>query len=237
MGEVALELLGRNVGRLTLERPPVNALDADAYECAAEALEQTARSSSIRALVVTGAGTRAFCAGTDVAAFEDERACSRTTSAGLRFFEALAGLPQPIVGALNGPAIGAGAMIAAECDILIAVDSVYFSVPELTAGFVGAASHIKRLAPYFKAQRMMLLGERLEVADAYASGTVTAIVEPERLLVQASQVAERLSDLDPLSVRDARWIFRMPESRLALEGYRSELQALERLVARKRARA
>jgi enoyl-CoA hydratase len=233
MGDVALEWSGRSVARLTLDRPPVNALDASAYVGATGALEQVAESCSTRALVLTGAGTRVFCAGTDTVAFEDEAACIRTTSAGQRFFETLARLPQPIVGALNGPAIGAGAMIAAECDILIASETVYFSVPELPAGFVGAASHIKRLAPYFKAQRMMLLGEHLEAVEAHASGTVMAIVEADRLLGEATRVAKRLSDLDPLAVRDARAIFRQPEGRLALEGYRSELEALKRLVARR----
>jgi enoyl-CoA hydratase/carnithine racemase len=126
-------------------------------------------------------------------------------------------------------------MIAAECDLLIATHAAYFSVPELTVGFLGAASHVKRLAPYFKAQRMMLLGERLDVVDARASGTVMAIVEPARLLVEAIEVAERLSDLDPVAVRDARAIFRQPESRLALDGYRAEIQALQRLVARREA--
>ncbi len=232
MGDVTLDQSGGSVALLTFDRPPVNALDASAYGAAAYALDQVSQSSSVRVLVLTGGGTRVFCAGTDVAAFEDEAVCARTASAGQRFFEALAGLPQPIVGALNGPAIGAGAMIAAECDILIATQTVYFSVPELPAGFVGGASHIKRLAPYFKVQRMMLLGERLSLAEARQNGTVMRVVKPPLLIEEAIGLAERLSDLDPLVVRDARPIFRQPESRLALEGYRAELRALERLVGR-----
>lgn len=218
------------VAVLTVDRPPVNALDASAYEAATTALERAAGQPAVRAIVLTAAGSRAFSAGTDLAAFEDGESYGPTADAALRFFEALASVDVPIVGALNGPAVGAGAMIAAECDVLVAVEASYFSIPELTSGFVGAGSHIKRLAPYFKAIRMMLFGERLTAAEAAKLGTVKRVVSPERLLEVALDIAERLAALDPAAVRAARAIFRRPEGRVALEGYRAELETMRAMI-------
>ncbi len=218
------------VAVITLDRPPVNALDAGGYAAAADALERVAAEPSVRVVVITGAGTRAFSAGTDLQAFEDGERYRPTADAALRFFETLARSPKPIVGALNGPAVGAGAMIAAECDVLVAVETSYFAIPELTHGFVGAGSHIKRLAPYFKATRMMLLGERLTAAEAVRIGTVRRVVAPERLLDVAAEIAAQLARLEPAAVREARAIFREPESRHALEGYRAELQTMRAMI-------
>lgn len=215
---------------VTLNTPPVNALDASGYDAAAAALQRASAEPAVRAVVLTGAGTRAFSAGTDLAAFEDGERYGATADAALRFFETLANAEVPIVGALNGPAVGAGAMIAADCDLLVAVETSYFAIPELARGFVGAGSHVKRLAPYFKAARMMLLGERLTAAEAANLGTVTRVVAPGRLLETAVELAERLASLDPFAVRAARAIFRRPETDEALEGYRAELGTMRAMV-------
>ncbi len=218
------------VALVTIDRPPVNALDAAAYEAAASALQRAGDDPTVGAIVLAGAGSRAFSAGTDLSALEDGESYGPTADSALRFFETLAQSPKPIVGAVNGPAVGAGAMIAAECDVLVAVKGSYFSIPELTRGYVGAGSHIKRLAPYFKTIRMMLLGERLTAAEAGRLGTVARVVARERLLEVAVEIGERLAALNPGAVREARSIFRRPEGELALEGYRAELDTMRAMI-------
>jgi enoyl-CoA hydratase/carnithine racemase len=221
------------VAQLTIDRPPVNAIGADAYDGLAAALRSLAGSASgdARALVLTGAGTRAFSAGSDISEFGDPGSYARIAAASQGFFEALGGLAVPVVGALNGPAVGGGAMIAAECDVLLATPNAHLSIPELSLGVPGSGSHAKRLAPYFKVQRMLLLGERLTVEQAVAFGTVSEIVPAEQLVPAAIAVAERIAALEPDAVRAARAIFRAPESRAALAGYGDEMAAAVPIVS------
>ena len=219
------------VAQLTIDRPPVNALGAEAYDALAGVLRGIGRSPDVRALVLTGAGTRAFSAGSDISEFQSPDDYERIAAASAGFFAALGGVPVPIVAALNGPAVGGGAMIAAECDVLLATPDAHLSIPELSLGVPGSGSHAKRLAPYFKVQRMLLLGERLTVQRAVAFGTVSEIVAAERLVPAAIAVAERIAELEPDAVRAARAIFRAPESRAALAGYGAEMTAAVPIVS------
>jgi enoyl-CoA hydratase len=216
---------------VTIARPPVNALDTAAYLALAAALEAAAARAGTRAIVLTGAGERAFCAGSDTGAFADAEQYASICAAGRRFFGALAALAIPVVGALNGPAVGAGAMIAADCDVLLAASGAYMTIPELSLGVPGAASHVKRLAPYHKVQRMLLLGERLTPEEAYLAGTVAEVVSRDALLDTALEVARRIAALEPEAVSAARRIFRAPESDAALAGYHAELDAAGAIVA------
>lgn len=225
-------LLTGGIGVLSFDRPPVNALDAAAYVAAADALEDLAARDDARVVVVTGRGTRAFCAGTDTAAFVSESSSAAASVAARRFFETLAASPLVRVGALNGPAVGGGAMIAAECDVLIAATGSYFAIPELQLGVVGGAGHIKRLAPYMKVQRMMLLGEHLTASEARAFGAVLNVLPRDEVLPAAMACASALAQLDGRVVNEARAVFRAPESDAALTSYRLELAATERLLTR-----
>jgi enoyl-CoA hydratase len=235
----ALSAPAPGVAQLTIDRPPVNALGAETYDGLATALRSLAGAGSdsgsgsgdVRALVLTGAGTRAFSAGSDISEFGDPPSYARIAAASQRFFEALGGLAVPIVGALNGPAVGGGAMIAAECDVLLATPDAHLSIPELSLGVPGSGSHAKRLAPYFKVQRMLLLGERLTVEQAVAFGTVSEIVPAEQLVAAAIAVAQRIAALAPDAVQGARAIFRAPESRAAMAGYGAELAAAVPIVS------
>jgi enoyl-CoA hydratase len=218
------------VARLTLCRPPVNALDAESYDGLVAALGTLGEDADMRALVIDAAGERAFSAGSDLQAFGEAEPYERIAAAARRFFTALAAVPVPVVGALAAPAVGGGAMIAAECDVLLAAPGVYFSVPEVSMGVPGSGSHVKRLAPYFKVQRMMLLGERLSAEEALAFGTVARLVPRADLDAAALEAAKRIASLDPGTVRAARAIFRAPESAAALAGYEAEMEAAVRLI-------
>lgn len=223
------------VAVLKLSQPPVNALDAAAFDSAELALRELSQTSGIRAIVLTGGGTRAFCAGTDLAAFETPAALARVQQASARFFTTLAELPVPLVGALNGPAVGGGAMIASECDVLVAVPDAWFALPEVAAGLLGGGSHARRLAPYFKGLRMLLLGERLSAQEALESGVLAAVVEPHELRATALEWARRLAALDPAALRAARAIYRAPEAAAARDGYADERVALAELLAERAA--
>jgi enoyl-CoA hydratase/carnithine racemase len=122
-------------------------------------------------------------------------------------------------------------MIAGECDVLLATPDAHLSIPELALGVPGSGSHTKRLAPYFKVQRMLLLGERLTVEQAVEFGTILEIVAAEQLVSAAVAVAERIAARAPEAVQAARAIFRAPESRAAIDGYTEEMAAAVPIVS------
>ena len=228
---VRLERADGGVAVVTIDRPPVNALDPAAYAALADAFGRFAEpDGDVRALVLTAAGERTFSAGTDTGVFGDLADYDAAIATGRRCFEALARIAVPVVGAINAAAVGGGAMLAGECDVLLAAEGAYFAIPELSLGIPGGGSHVRRLAPYFKVQRMMLLNERLTAQEALRHGTLQRVVPRGELLGAALEVARTLAQVDPRAMRAARTIFRTPDSEAALAGYHAELDAGSALV-------
>jgi enoyl-CoA hydratase len=231
MSAPRLERPGDGVALVTFDHPPVNAFDPSAYEDAAELLEALDREEGVRAIVLTGAGERAFSAGTDRGSLAlTGAALEAAFAAARRFFAALAELRTPLVGAINGPAVGGGAMIAAGCDVLLATPGAHFAVPELTLGYPGGGSHLLMLAPRLVAYRMLLLGEVLTAERALAFGALQDIVPPAELVGRATELAARIARLDPVAVTEARAILRKGESAEVLGGYVAEMRAMHALL-------
>jgi enoyl-CoA hydratase len=222
-----------HVAVMAIDRPPVNAFDVAAYEAATQAFVGVDADPGIRAVVFIGAGQRAFCAGSDRSAFEDPDAARQVLSASTRFFEAFDACGVPVISALNGPAVGAGAMIAAASDVVIAAPHAYLAIPEVEIGIVGGASHLLMSVPPAKVSRMLLLGERLTSQEALRLGIVAEIVEPDGLLASATRIAAKMAALDPDAVREGRHVLRDARRRATMAGFRAELAAVERLRARK----
>jgi enoyl-CoA hydratase len=225
------------VGTLVVDRPPVNAYSTDTYRSLRRGLlELTTGENPVRALVVTAAGDRVFSAGTDLADFETDSSTEDVTAEAFEWFRSLAESPVPVVGALNGPAVGAGAMLASECDVLVAAEHCYFAMPEVASGFPGGGSHIRRLAPHFVAQRMMLLGEKLTAQRALELGTLAEVVPVGQAREAGERIASRLAGLPAAAVQSARRVFRHDTSHAAVEGYGEELTDLKRLLGERRTR-
>jgi enoyl-CoA hydratase/carnithine racemase len=219
------------VAMVTFDRPPVNAFDPPSYDAAAELLESLDRDPEARAIVLTGAGERAFSAGTDRGSLSLGGAeLDVAFAAARRFFAALAAMRTPLVGAINAPAVGGGAMIAAQCDVLVATPGAHFAVPELTLGYPGGGSHLLMLAPRLVVFRMLLLGEVLTAERALEFGALHEVVEPAGLLPSAIGLAVRIAGLDPEAVTAARAILRDGESDRVLDGYDAEMRAMHRLL-------
>ncbi len=214
---------------MTIDRPPANAFDLGAYKAATRAFIGVNADPGARAVVFTGGGQRAFCAGSDHRAFDDPRAAREVLFASTRFFEAVDACGVPVISALNGPAVGAGAMIAAASDVVIATPHAYLAIPEVQIGIVGGASHLLMSLPSAKVSRMLLLGERLTSQEGLHLGIVAEIVEPDGLFASALRIASQVAALDPDAVREGRYILRDARRREAMAGFRSELAAIERL--------
>jgi methylglutaconyl-CoA hydratase len=182
---------------------------------------------TLRAVVLTGAGDRAFCAGADL----KERARMSPDEvhafhAGLK--GALLGIersPQPFVAALNGVTLGGGLELALACDLRVAADGVEMGLPEVSLGIIpgaGGTARLPRLVGIARAKDLILTARRVGAAEALAIGLVTRVAPPTRLREEALALAEQVARNAPVSLRQAKRAvdggFHLPlEEALALE--------------------
>ena len=175
---------------------------------AAEAIE---RDDRVRAMVLTGTGTRAFCAGADIKAWGalDQFAFARTwIRTGHRVFDRIARLPVPTVAAINGHAFGGGLELAACCDVRIAVKSALLALPETSIGITPGWSGMQRVArqmPASVVREMALFGTRLSAERALQIGFLAEAVEADALS-SAVALAERAATLAPRAVEIAKLV-------------------------------
>ena len=155
--------------------------------------------------VVTGAGTRAFCAGADLKAIAATGSFGRSFWA-TRVLDLLSGAEfwKPLIAAVNGHAIGAGLMLALGCDIRLAAENATFGLPEVKYGFppgMGASQRLPRAIALGPAMELLLTGERISAQQALQWGLVNRVVPPAQLREEAIALAERIAANPPLAVR------------------------------------
>src|SRR6478736_9058405 len=191
------------IATITLDRPAaLNALTIPLKLELLAAFRAIARDRAVRAVVLTGAG-RAFCAGQDLKERLEPDAAPLEVEVRERYnpiIAAMRRLDQPIVGAINGVAAGAGASLALACDIRVAAEGASFVLAFGRIGLVpdsGATWFLPRLVGPAKAAEMALLGEILSAADAERFGLVANVVAVDALAGEARAVAERLAGLAP----------------------------------------
>src|SRR4051812_13237100 len=182
---------------ITLNRPEVlNAFNADMHRALATALKE-ARSSDVRAVVVTGAG-RGFCVGQDLTEFREAPGDigSRLRGNYHPNILALRALEKPVLAAVNGPAAGAGLSFACACDLRIATDDATFVPAFINIGLVpdsGGTYFVRRLLGTARAFEWLTSGRRLTAAAAHAWGLVSEVVESTRLAARAAELAAELA--------------------------------------------
>jgi enoyl-CoA hydratase/carnithine racemase len=205
------------VAVLTIDRPDaLNALDVATLRELRQHLTAIRDRDDLRVTVLTGAGTRAFCAGADLKGTQTSSAgyaqalFQATDSAAdlglyIRLMD-LSGLAmcKPLIAAINGHCLGAGLEIALQCDLRVASTNATFGLPEAVVGSIPAVSGLHRLlkaVPSAHAMQMALTGERIDAAHAERIGLVTAAVEADRLLDHARALAQKIARNAPLAVQ------------------------------------
>jgi 2-(1,2-epoxy-1,2-dihydrophenyl)acetyl-CoA isomerase len=182
---------------ITLNRPDVlNAFNADMHRALATALKE-ARSSDVRAVVVTGAG-RGFCVGQDLTEFREAPGDigSRLRGNYHPNILALRALEKPVLAVVNGPAAGAGLSFACACDLRIAADDATFVPAFINIGLVpdsGGTYFVRRLLGTARAFEWLTSGRRLTAAEAHAWGLVSEVVESAGLAARAAELAAELA--------------------------------------------
>ncbi|HMG26311.1 MAG TPA: enoyl-CoA hydratase-related protein [Acidimicrobiia bacterium] len=192
------------VGIATIDRPERrNALNAD---LCVELLGHLEATRDLRAVVITGAGDKAFCSGADLAARTADTAepggADTFRPAFDRLLDAIVDYPAPVLAALNGPAIGAGMQLAVACDLRVAAFSATFSIPAARLGVFLSPPNVQRLAALVgqgAARDLLLAARTLDADEAAAVGLVQRRV-PDAL-VAALELAEEIAEFAPLTVQ------------------------------------
>jgi enoyl-CoA hydratase/carnithine racemase len=198
------------VAFVTLNRPQVlNVYNVRMRDELHEVLCAIKPDSDVHAVVIRGAGEKAFCAGADLSEFLS--APSPTTARHVRWqrdvWGTFLGLPQPVIAALHGYVFGSGIEMAMCCDIRIASDDAIFGLPEVELGIIpaaGATQTVPRAIGPGRTLDMFLTGRRVEAAEALQMKLVNRVVTREKLLAEAAALAKKIASLDQRTVRSLK---------------------------------
>ena len=195
------------VTTLTINRPPLNLMTLSLLEEIVAALEVLAARAATRAIVIRGAGTRAFCAGADLRVVDEANpdAAAVSRKVGIRMIDLIEEHPKPVISAVRGWCIGGGTAIAWPCDIRLAATSAKFRAGDVYLG-LAPSWHLAnaRLVHYIGRNRALdasLLGDDITAQEAYDWGLVTRVFPDEVFDVQVERLAHKMAGAAPLAVR------------------------------------
>jgi len=223
-----------SVATVTLDRPPVNAITRDTMVEIRDAFTSFNERQDVRVAIFTAAGERGFIAGVDLKAVDAPppggATAARDPGRGARdAMWAITDCAVPVIGAINGPALGAGVAFAACCDMLVASDNATFGTTEINVGLLGASSHLSLLVGRYKAREMFFTGEVVAAAELYRLGSVRAVVPRAELMVTAGELAATLAKKSPIALRLAKESMNRVEGQPLKDAYRTEQDYTARL--------
>jgi enoyl-CoA hydratase/carnithine racemase len=212
---VTLDMLDREggiVAWITIDNPPLNLFTRDAMQGLIARVAAATMEPYLRAVVLTGAGERAFIAGADV---KEMATLTRDTAAEFitllhRACDSLRSLPMPVIARMAGPAFGAGVEIAASCDVRVAVSSATFGMPEVRLGIpsVIEAALLPGLIGWGRTRYLVLTGDTIDAEDACAWGLIDQVVDPEELDFAVEAWLEPILAAGPQAIRAQKALLR-----------------------------
>jgi len=194
---------------LTIDRPKVlNALNAQTVEEIHQAFVSARDDESVKAVIVTGGGEKAFVAGADINELARNTPITgkQTSERGQAILSFIERFPKPVIAAINGFALGGGCELALACHIRIASDKAQIGLPEVTLGIIpgyGGTQRMARLLGKGKALELICTGDRIPAAEAERIGLVNKVVPADQLLAAAEEMARKIMARGPLAIRAA----------------------------------
>ncbi|MCY7783600.1 MULTISPECIES: enoyl-CoA hydratase [unclassified Bacillus (in: firmicutes)] len=212
MGEsILFTIQNEHIAVITLNRPQAaNALSAEMLRNLQLILQKIEFNSNIRCVILTGTGEKAFCAGADlkerIKLKEDQ--VLESVSLIQRTAALLEALPQPVIAAMNGSALGGGLELAMACDLRIAAESAMLGLPETGLAIIpgaGGTQRLPRLIGRGKAKELIYTGNRVTAHKAKEIGLVEQVTAPRDLMPKAEELAAVISANGPIAVRQAKF--------------------------------
>jgi enoyl-CoA hydratase/carnithine racemase len=206
MSEITVDVTG-NVATITLDRPhKLNSVTPEMARVLQASMAEVDERDDVRVVVLTGAGDRAFCAGSDVGALD-----SYPTPWAFRnrhdYCDAVRTIRTPSIAAVNGYAYGGGLELALSCDIRISADTASFAAPEIKLGWIGGGGMSAFLAHSVgpsNAARMLLTGDPITADTALRWGLVSEVVPPKALHSAVATLATRIATRAPIAAQAAK---------------------------------
>jgi methylglutaconyl-CoA hydratase len=208
---VQVSTQGDGIVVITLNRPnAANALSIKMLEELKNVIDTCKFDPSVRCLVLTGAGEKAFCAGADLKerAGMEPQMVRKTVSLIRECINNLESLPQPVIAAVNGAAFGGGTELALACDIRVASEHAKFGLTETSLGIIpgaGGTQRLPRLVGKGRAKELIFTARRIEAQEAKEIGLVEYVVRPESLFEKAIDIASQIARNAPIAVRQAKF--------------------------------
>ncbi|MFZ1886739.1 MAG: enoyl-CoA hydratase-related protein [Candidatus Binataceae bacterium] len=219
------------IARVTINRPErLNACDFETYNRLAEIWTEFRDDPKLLVAILTGAGERAFCAGSDV---KSNYAEGRGKSAGKSPFPVMLELHKPVIAAINGHANGGGLEQALACDIRVAAEHAQFGFGEVRLGWLpggGGTQRLPRLIPLGRALEMLYTGNRIGAAEALRLGLVDHVVPMNQLMSKCDEIAAEICKSAPLAVQQIKRVAMGGLDVSLAEGLRLEHQGYEQLL-------
>jgi enoyl-CoA hydratase len=226
------------VAVVTIDNPPMNALSAPLLEELEAEIERLDADDAVRAIVLKGAGERAFVAGADIKEFPSLRAAATDNGGSARGIQKLGhrmdAAHTPFVAAIHGFCLGGGLELAMCCDIRIAAEGAQLGQPEIKLGLIpggGGTQRLPRLVGLGRAQLLNMTGDFIDAATAYDWGLVEKVVPADQLLEAALTIARTIAARSPVSIGVLRELARTTRDLPLEEGLRREADGFRRCLA------
>jgi len=213
------------VAVVTLNRPPVNAQNAENRAEITELFDLLSDMDEVRVIVLTGSG-KVFSAGADIRERPNlagkPGAYGRHNRLVRESYYAVAECSKPIIAAINGPAMGAGFGLIMASDIWVASKDSYVSMPEINVGLAGGMTFVRKYFSQSTARRMFFTGMKVSGDELYRLGLVEASLPPDQLMPYCMELAHEIAGKSPTALRLAKEAARMTEVMPVRDAYRYE---------------
>jgi enoyl-CoA hydratase len=203
---VLIEKEGK-IAVITINRPKaLNALNSETLKELDKVIDEVANDNEVLAVVITGAGEKAFVAGADISEMKDLSVLEGRTFGilGNNVFRKIETLEKPVIAAINGFALGGGCELSMSCDIRIASEKAKFGQPEVTLGITpgfGGTQRLARLVGMGMAKELIFSARTIKAEEALRIGLVNKVVAPEALMDEAKKLANTIASNAPVAVR------------------------------------
>jgi enoyl-CoA hydratase len=221
-----------HIATVTLDRPPVNAMNRQLYREIADAFRSFEANREVRVAVLCSASERAFLAGADLRERFEGAADAVVLDTGRTArdcFWSILDCAVPVIAAVNGPALGAGLAVVACCDMIVASERAVFGLPEINVGLLGGGSHLLRLVGPYRMRQAFYTGERIPAAEMYRLGAVAEVTPPGEELDRARTYAAEIARKSPIAVRLAKDSLNRTEHLPFKDAYQTEQDYTARL--------